>query len=322
MKEKCTSCGLCAPQCPLEVPADYNEGLSRRSAAYINFPQAIPSTYSIDREIPPCVNRCPVNLNARDYVGLIAEGKFLEALDVIRERLPFPGTIGRICSHPCEDVCLRGEKVDQPIAICALKRFAADYEVGRREMPVPEIGADRGKKVAIVGGGPSGMACAIDLRKAGYGVTIFEAQDKLGGMLYWGIPAYRLPKDVLERETSIIERLGVEVRYNTRVGKDISLKEIRDELRCALHRVRRPGRTEARPRNEDAGGVMSGVEFLRLQTRNSPPRSRERSSWSAAATWPSTWPSPREGLARPRCIWSAWRKGTRCPPARGRSNRR
>ena len=91
LKEKCTSCGLCAPQCPLEVPADYNEELSRRSAAYINFPQAIPSTYSIDREIPPCVNRCPINLNARDYVGLIAEGKFLDALDVIREKLPFPG---------------------------------------------------------------------------------------------------------------------------------------------------------------------------------------------------------------------------------------
>ena len=121
---------------PPEVPADYNEELSRRSAAYINFPQAIPSTYSIDREIPPCVNRCPINLNARDYVGLIAEGKFLDALDVIREKLPFPGTIGRICNHPCEDVCLRGEKVTS-LAICALKRFAADYEVGRREMPMP-----------------------------------------------------------------------------------------------------------------------------------------------------------------------------------------
>ncbi len=167
VKEKCTSCGLCAPYCPLEVPADYNEGLSRRSAAFINFPQAIPSTYSIDREIPPCVNRCPINLNARDYVGLIAQGKFLEALDVIREKLPFPGTIGRICNHPCEDECLRGEKVDQPLAICALKRFVADYEMGRREMPVPEMGPDKGKKVAVIGGGPSGMACAIELAEGG-----------------------------------------------------------------------------------------------------------------------------------------------------------
>jgi heterodisulfide reductase subunit A-like polyferredoxin len=271
LKEKCTSCGLCAPQCPLEVPADYNESLSRRSAAYINFPQAIPSTYSIDRQVPPCVNRCPINLNARDYVGLIAEGKFLEALDVIREQLPFPGTIGRICNHPCEEVCLRGEKVDQPIAICALKRFAADYEVGRREMPVPETGADRGKRVAIVGGGPSGMTAAIDLRKAGYGVTVFEAQDRLGGMLYWGIPAYRLPKDVLERETSIIGRLGIDVRYNTLVGKDISLKQIKESfdaiyIACGAQGGRKLGLT-----NEDTPGVMSGVEFLRLSNKKQPP---------------------------------------------------
>jgi heterodisulfide reductase subunit A-like polyferredoxin len=270
IKEKCTSCGLCAPYCPLEVPADYNEGLSRRSAAYINFPQAIPSTYSIDREIPPCVNRCPINLNARDYVGLVAQGRFLDALDVIREKLPFPGTIGRICNHPCEDACLRGEKVDQPLAICALKRFVADYETGRREMPVPEIGTDRGKKVAVIGGGPSGMACAIDLRKAGYGVTMFEAQDKLGGMLYWGIPAYRLPKDVLERETSIIERLGIEVRYNTRVGKDISLAEVRKDFDALYIGCGAQGGRKIGLANEDAAGVMTGVEFLRLSNKQHP----------------------------------------------------
>ncbi len=276
LKEKCTSCGLCAPQCPLEVPADYNEDLSRRSAAYINFPQAIPSTYSIDREIPPCVNRCPINLNARDYVGLIAEGRVLDALDVIREKLPFPGTIGRICNHPCEDVCLRGEKVDQPLAICALKRFAADYEVGRREMPAPQVGSDKGKRVAIIGGGPSGMACAINLRKKGYGATIFEAQDKLGGMLYWGIPAYRLPKEVLERETALVNRSGVEVRYNTRVGKDISLKDIRGTfdavyIACGAQGGRKLGLT-----NEETAGVMSGVEFLRATNKQQPPEIRGR----------------------------------------------
>ncbi len=270
VKEKCTSCGLCAPYCPLEVPADYNEGLSRRSGAFINFPQAIPSTYSIDREIPPCVNRCPINLNARDYVGLIAEGRFLEALDVIRERLPFPATIGRICNHPCEDVCLRGEKVDQPLAICALKRFVADYEVGRREMPLPEVGEDKGKKVAVVGGGPSGMECAIELRKAGYGVTIFEAHEKLGGMLYWGIPAYRLPKDVLDRETAIVGRLGIDVRYNTRVGKDISLKDIKASFDAVYVGCGAQGGRKIGLENEDAEGVMTGVEFLRLSNEKQP----------------------------------------------------
>lgn len=270
LKEKCTSCGLCAPYCPLEVPADYNEGLSRRSAAYINFPQAIPSTYSIDREIPPCVNRCPVNLNARDYVGLIAQGKYLESLDVIRERLPFPGTIGRICNHPCESVCLRGEKVDQPIAICALKRFVADYEVGRREVTVPAVEPDKGRKVAVIGGGPSGMAAAVELRRAGYGVTIFEAQDKLGGMLYWGIPAYRLPKDVLERETSIIDLLGIEVRYNTRVGTDVSLEAIRTDYDAVYIGVGAQGGRKLGLENEDATGVLSGVEFLRLTNKKQP----------------------------------------------------
>ena len=270
VKEKCTSCGLCAPYCPLEVPADYNEGLSRRSGAFINFPQAIPSTYSIDREIPPCVNRCPINLNARDYVGLIAEGRFLEALDVIRERLPFPATIGRICNHPCEDVCLRGEKVDQPLAICALKRFVADYEVGRREMPLPEVREDKGKKVAVVGGGPSGMECAIELRKAGYGVTIFEAHEKLGGMLYWGIPAYRLPKDVLDRETAIVGRLGIDVRYNTRVGKDISLKDIKASFDAVYIGCGAQGGRKIGLENEDAEGVMTGIEFLRLSNEKQP----------------------------------------------------
>ena len=270
IKEKCTSCGLCAPYCPLEVPADYNEGLSRRSAAYINFPQAIPSTYSIDREIPPCVNRCPININARDYVGLIAQGRFLEALDVIREKLPFPGAIGRICNHPCEDACLRGEKVDQPLSICALKRFVADYETGRREMPVPETGPEKGEKVAVIGGGPSGMACAIALRRAGYGVTIFEAREKLGGMLYWGIPAYRLPKDVLDRETSIVDRMGVEVRYETRVGKDVSLKDIRKTFDAVYVGCGAQGGRKIGLEDEDAPGVISGVEFLRLSNQQTP----------------------------------------------------
>ena len=270
LPDRCTSCALCAPNCPLEVSNDYNEGMSRRSAAYINFPQAIPSTYMIDREIAPCVNECPVNLNARDYVGLIAEGKFLEALDLIRERLPFPGIIGRICAHPCEEVCLRGRKVEQPIAICALKRFVADYEKGKREIPIPEIAFDRGKKVAIIGGGPAGLACAIELKKAGYRITIFEAHDKLGGMLYLGIPAYRLPKEELAREVSIVEKMDIEVKYNTRVGKDISIKEIFDSFDAAFFAVGAHGSRSLGIKNENAEGVLGGIDFLRAVNKNEP----------------------------------------------------
>ncbi len=262
LPEKCTSCALCAPGCPLEVNSDYNEGLSKRSAAFINFPQAIPSTYMIDREIAPCVNLCPVNLNARDYVGLIAEGKFLEALDLIREILPFPGIIGRICAHPCEEQCLRGKKIDQPIAICALKRFVADYEVGKRDIPVPKTGPDKGKRVAVIGGGPAGLECALELRKAGYRVTIFEAHDRLGGMLYVGIPAYRLPKEDLAREVSIIEKMGIEVKYNTRVGKDISIKKIYDSFDAVFIGAGAHGGRSLGIENEDAKGVIGGLAFL------------------------------------------------------------
>ncbi len=262
LPERCTSCSLCAPNCPLEVGSEYNENLSKRSAAFINFPQAIPSTYMVDRLVPPCNNRCPVNLNARDYVGLIAEGRFFESLDLIRERLPFPGTIGRICNHPCEDECLRGRKVEEPIAICALKRFVADYEVGKRDMPIPVVAVPKGKTVGIVGGGPAGLTAAIELKKAGYEPVVYESQEKLGGMLYWGIPAYRLPKDVLDRETSLVERMGISVKRGVTIGKDIALKELQARHDAVFIGCGAQGWTRLGIENEDTGGVVSGMEFL------------------------------------------------------------
>ena len=147
----------------------------------------------MEGELPPCQAACPVNLETRDYVRLIGEGKYFDALDVIREDLPFPGIIGRICHHPCEGACVRGEKLDEPVSLCALKRFVADYEAGKREIPSPQVGTEKNKRVAVIGGGPSGMTCALDLRRAGYGVTLFEGHDRLGGMLFFGVPAYRLP---------------------------------------------------------------------------------------------------------------------------------
>jgi len=263
LPDRCTSCALCASRCPLEIHSQYNESMCMRSAAYINFPQAVPSTYTIDRRIAPCVYSCPVELNVRDYVSLIAEGRFREALDLIRERLPFPGIIGRICHHPCEDACLRGRKVDQPIAICALKRFVADHEIGKQDVPVPEIGKERMERVAIIGGGPAGLTCAIELRKAGFQVTIFEAQDKLGGMLYVGIPPYRLPKDILDREVSIIEKMGIEVKYHTQVGENISIKDIQKDYNAIFISPGAHGRRKIGIAHEDADGVLHGIEFLR-----------------------------------------------------------
>ena len=267
VKEKCTSCGLPRPSAPGGAG-----GLQRRSIdterRLYNFPPGHP--FDVLPRPGDTALRQPVShqserarLCGSYRGGQVSGGPRRDT----REKLPFPATIGRICNHPCEDACLRGEKVDQPVAICALKRFAADYETGRREMPAPVVGAETGRKVAVIGGGPSGMACAIELRKAGHGVTIFEARDKLGGMLYWGIPAYRLPKDVLDRETSLVARMGIDVRYNTRVGADVSLKEIQETFDAVYIGLGAQGGRRIGLANEDAAGVMTGVEFLRLSNK-------------------------------------------------------
>ncbi|MHB8111797.1 MAG: FAD-dependent oxidoreductase, partial [Syntrophorhabdaceae bacterium] len=263
ISEKCTSCTSCASACPLEVGNVYNEEMSLRSAAFINFPQAIPSTYMIDRQLSPCIYTCPINLDARDYIALIAEGKFLEALDLIREKLPFPGIIGRICAHPCENACLRGRQVDQPLAICALKRFVADYEIGRREVVIPPIENESPKKVAVIGAGAAGLTCAIELRKAGYQVTVFDDNAQPGGMLYAGIPAYRLPRDVLVREVAIAGQMGVELRMNTRIGRDIPLNDILASHDSVFIGSGAHGRRKLGLDNEDAKGVMSALDFLK-----------------------------------------------------------
>lgn len=258
----CETCSVCIRGCPAEIIPEYRkEKTSLRGALYSGpIIAARPKTEPI---LAPCQEACPLHQKTRDYVRLIAQGRFLDALDLIREELPFPGIIGRICHNPCEEACVRGEKLDEPVSLCALKRFVADYEVGRRDIPAPGMEEQKGKNVAIIGGGPSGMTCAFDLRRAGYGVTLFDAYDRLGGMLYAGVPAYRLPRNVLEREVSVIEKAGVEVRCGVRVGSDISLREIHGAfdavyIACGAQKGARLGLE-----NEDMAGVLGGVEFLK-----------------------------------------------------------
>jgi NADPH-dependent glutamate synthase beta subunit-like oxidoreductase len=261
----CETCNVCVQGCPAEVIAEYRkEATSVRGALYGG---VAPRREAENGLLPPCQKACPINLETRDYVRLIAEGKYLDAIDVIREDLPFPGIIGRICHHPCEGACLRGQKLDEPVSLCALKRFVADYEAGKREIPVPAVGPEKNRRVAVIGGGPSGMTCALDLRRAGYAVTVFESHDRLGGMLFFGVPAYRLPRDVLEREVSLVRKAGIELKLNMRVGKDIALKEIREAfdaiyIGCGAERGARLG-----IENEESPGVMGGVEFLALVNR-------------------------------------------------------
>ncbi|MFH0812147.1 MAG: FAD-dependent oxidoreductase [Pseudomonadota bacterium] len=177
-----------------------------------------------EEDIVPCKHNCPANIDIPGYLRLIAEGKADEANAVIREKVPFPGVLGRVCIHPCEEVCRRGD-VNEPISICALKRYAADREAGLWKK-YSLVKDDTGKKVAVIGAGPGGLTAAFYLRKQGHAVTLFEFRSKPGGMMRYGIPFYRLPENILDKEIGDILDLGIEFKPNQTLGKDFSLENL------------------------------------------------------------------------------------------------
>jgi heterodisulfide reductase subunit A-like polyferredoxin len=266
---KCTGCGDCTKVCPVLMPDEFNAGLADWKATYRLYPQAIPSAFAIKKlDRAPCTLTCPAEINVQGYVQLIKMGKYEEAVKLIMERLPLPGVLGRVCPHPCEDKCRRKE-LDEAVAICSLKRFASD-QVDLSKFTPPPVEA-KPEKIAIIGSGPAGLACAYHLALKGYRSTIFEALDKPGGMLRVGIPDYRLPKEILDREINNILRFGVELKTNTALGKDFTLDELFDQgyqavflgLGCHV------GKPLGIP-NEDADGVIQGVEFLRKRNLDQP----------------------------------------------------
>jgi heterodisulfide reductase subunit A-like polyferredoxin len=262
--EKCTACGLCAQACPVKIESEFDQGLGSRSAAYIPFPQAVPLKYSIQRRgTPPCQATCPANVHAQGYIALISQGKYKEALESHREYNPLPLICGRVCPHPCEDACNRGE-VDSPIAISALKRFMADWELEHQEDEVVPFERTSDKKVAVIGAGPVGLSCAYYLAKLGHTPTIFEALPVAGGMLAVGIPEYRLPKDILNLEIDYIKKKGVEIILNKEFGKDITLESLKNEgYHAVFLGVGTHGSRKLAIPGEDHEGVITGVEFLR-----------------------------------------------------------
>ncbi len=262
--EKCTACGLCAQACPVEIGSEFDEGLGTRSAAYIPFPQAVPLKYSIERKgTPPCQATCPAGVHAQGYIALISQGKYKEALESHREFNPLPLICGRVCPHPCEDACNRGE-VDSPIAIAALKRFMADWELEHKDDEVAPFEKTSDKKVAVIGAGPAGLTCAYYLAKMGYTATIFEALPVSGGMLTVGIPEYRLPKDILNAEIDYIQKKGVDIELNTRFGKDFTLEDLKkDGYDAVFLGVGAHGSKKLAIPGEDLEGVIHGAEFLR-----------------------------------------------------------
>uniref|UniRef100_A0A832EEX2 FAD-dependent oxidoreductase n=1 Tax=Desulfacinum infernum TaxID=35837 RepID=A0A832EEX2_9BACT len=227
LEDRCTACGECLRVCPVELPADFDQGLGKRKAIYRHFPQAIPSTFAIDKKgMAPCKAACPAGISVQGYVALIAQGRYREALDLIRKDNPLPAVCGRVCHHPCETVCSRGT-VDEPVAIDFLKRFVCDWEAQMGEVPLPPKKEPNGRRVAIVGAGPAGLTAAYYLALEGYTVTIFEAMPEPGGWLRYGIPEYRLPRHVLKAEIDHIQKLGVEIRTNTALGRDFQLEDLR-----------------------------------------------------------------------------------------------
>jgi heterodisulfide reductase subunit A-like polyferredoxin len=278
--EKCTACDDCVQVCPVSAPSEFNEGLANRTAIYKPYPQAVPSAYVISKTgTSPCKATCPASTSAQGYIALIAQGRYEDALDVIKQYNPFPATVGRVCHHPCETECNRG-KLDSPVAICALKRFVADtvYEQWRTagqptvpadqkalspypEAPV-ELPPPERRSVAVVGAGPAGLTAAHFLARMGYQITIFEALPVAGGMARVGIPAYRLPTEVLNFEIDQILALGVQLQLNHPVR---NIGQLMDQgfsaifLAIGAHepqKLRIPGEDEAQ-------GVYQGVPLLR-----------------------------------------------------------
>ncbi len=212
--------------------------------------------------LPPCETTCPASIDIKGFLKLIAERKPEEAARLIREKAPFPGSLGRICPRPCEAECRR-TRVEDPVSICFMKRFASDREIEKYGVPrFPERLSSTGKKVAVIGAGPAGMTAAYFLNQMGHDVTVFEKHPKSGGMLRYGIPFYRLPDSALSSEMDAIEKAGVEVRYSTEIGRDIKVTELERDYDALMIAIGAQGASSMRVEGEDLDGVFSGIDYL------------------------------------------------------------
>jgi heterodisulfide reductase subunit A len=266
--EQCDNCGRCVEVCPVKPYDTFNEGLMLRTAIDIRDPHSVAARCHIEKETPICQETCPVHINIRRYVGLVADGRYEEALAEVRDRNPLPAVCGRVCHHPCESACNRGHQ-DEPVAIDAIKRFAADYELALRKAgksflpPVPKKMPD--SKVAVVGAGPAGLTVAHDLALLGYEPTIFEAAPVPGGMLWICIPEYRLPRDIIQAEVDYIKHLGVELKLNTPIGPDLTFDDLLNQgfkavfLGIGAHKGLKL-RVEG---EDDFEGFLDCIQFLR-----------------------------------------------------------
>ena len=247
----CTACGRCEEACPNGIGIlDIVRALRHTSPE-----QWIP-------EAAPCVLACPVQIDIPGYARLIAEGEIDEAYALIREKVPFPGILGRVCTRPCEAACRRADVFDQPIAICALKRYVADTATHLLEQ-LSGAEKDTGRKIAIIGAGPAGLTAAFYLRKKGHQVTVFEQRAEPGGMMRFGIPDYRLPKEVVEREIAQVLAVGIELQTGRKLSRDFHLNQLKAEgYEAVFLAIGAQLSRKIDLEGADLDDVMWGVDFL------------------------------------------------------------
>jgi heterodisulfide reductase subunit A2 len=260
-ESKCTGCTACAEKCPITLKSEFDCGLAAREAIYRPYPQAVPNAFAISRRgTPPCEAGCPIHQDGQAYVALIAQRRFDEALQVILRDNPLPAICGRVCTHPCAEVCTRAG-VDDPVNLPGLKRFLTDYFPDYK-LPQPSV-PNRNEQVAIIGSGPAGLACAYQLRQKGFRPVIFEALSTAGGMLAVGIPSFRLPRRLLEKEIERLREIGIEIRLNAPVGATISFEDLRKDYAAVFVAIGAHVERKLNVPGEDLPGVVGGLDFLR-----------------------------------------------------------
>ncbi len=277
-KDKCVACGECVETCPvnalqlgqklctvtplpkkkIETPRDTEWGPEKWNPEYRTNRQDVTETGT-----SPCKTECPAHIAIQGYIKLASQGRYTEALELIKHENPFPAVCGRICPRKCESACTRGD-IDEPIAIDEIKKFIAEQDLNQEHRFLPKKRHDYGKKIAVIGAGPAGLSCAYFLSIDGYEVTVFEKEQALGGMLTLGIPSFRLEKEVVNAEIDILKELGVKFRTGIEVGKDITLKDLRSQGYQAFYLAigAQAGR-QLGIEGEDAEGVITGVDFIR-----------------------------------------------------------
>ncbi len=282
----CVACGQCVEVCP-QIAVKLGEKLCQKNPVEIkdaplpdyriwkkeywhtDFQTNRTNVYE-ETGTAPCKTACPAHIAVQGYLKLAAQGKYTEALDLIRKENPFPAVCGAICNHRCEDECTRGS-LDNAVAIDDVKRFIAEHELANGYTVAPKKMYADGKKIAIIGGGPAGLSCAYYLAQYGHDVTVFEKEEKMGGMMTYGIPNFRMDKKLLDKEIDIIKGMGVEFRNGVEIGKDLTIADLRKEGYTGFYLAigAQNGRSLGLD-HEDAEGVQTGVDFLRKANKGEP----------------------------------------------------